>query len=108
MSLSGPTLIGGGSGRSKADQRTERYNSAVATIQIRNVPEAVHHVYQARAAAAGMSLQEYVLAELIRNAALRTPAELVAEVEARMRIENADGFVHTSSAAVVRADRKSH
>ena len=80
----------------------------MATIQIRNVPEAVHRVYQARAAAAGMSLQEYLLAELIRNAALRTPAELVAEVEARMRIENADGFVHTSSAAVVRADRKSH
>jgi plasmid stability protein len=80
----------------------------VATIQIRNVPEHVHHVYQARAAEAGMSLQEYVLAELVRNAALRTPAEIVAEVEARMRIEGTDGFIRRSSAAVVRGDRESH
>jgi hypothetical protein len=80
----------------------------VATIQIRDVPDAVHRVYQTRAAQAGMSLQEFLLAELVRNAALRTPAELVAEVEARLRIEGSDGFIHTSSADVVRADRESH
>ncbi|MGH3471454.1 MAG: FitA-like ribbon-helix-helix domain-containing protein [Nocardioidaceae bacterium] len=80
----------------------------MATIQVRNVPEAVHRIYQARAAAAGMSLQEYLLAELERNAALRTPAELVAEVESRMGAEGPEGFVRRSAAEVVRSDRASH
>jgi hypothetical protein len=80
----------------------------VPTIQIRNVPEAVHRVYQSRAAAAGMSLQEYVLAELIRTAALRTPADLVDEVAERIRIEGPEGFSRVSSAQVVRVDRESH
>ena len=40
----------------------------MATIQIRNVPERVHRIYRARAAAAGMSLEEYILAELEQNA----------------------------------------
>ena len=80
----------------------------MATIQIRNVPDAVHRIYQARAASAGMSLQEYLLAELTHNAALRTPAELIAEVEARMRIEGQEGFATVSSAEVVAADRQSH
>jgi plasmid stability protein len=80
----------------------------MATIQIRNVPDAVHRVYQTRAAAAGMSLQEYLLAEIVRNAALRSPAELVAEVEDRMRLEGRDGFAQASSAELVRGDRESH
>jgi plasmid stability protein len=72
-------------------QRLERYTSATATIQIRNVPEGIHRVYQTRAAAAGMSVQEYLLAELERNAALRTPAELVAETERRLQAEDPEG-----------------
>jgi hypothetical protein len=86
----------------------QRYNGAVATIQIRKVPDAVHHIYQVRAAAAGMSLQEYLLLELIRNAALRSPAELVAEAEERLRVEGPDGSIRGSSADSVRADRESH
>ncbi|MHB8294859.1 MAG: FitA-like ribbon-helix-helix domain-containing protein [Acidimicrobiales bacterium] len=80
----------------------------MATIQVRNVPEAVHRVYQARAIAAGMSLQEYLLAEIERNAALRSPAELVAEVEERMRTGGREGFARVSSAQFVRSDRGSH
>ncbi len=80
----------------------------MTTIQIRNVPEAVHRIYQSRAAAAGMSLQEYVLAELVRTAALRTPADLVNEVAERLRSEGPEGFSRVSSAEVVRADRDSH
>jgi len=68
----------------------------MATIQIRNVPEGVHRVYRARAAAAGMSLQEYVLAELIENAQRRTMAELMDEVEAQMRA-NPGAYPHGSS-----------
>ena len=80
----------------------------MATIQIRNVPERVHRIYQARAAAAGMSLQEYLLSELVRDAALRSPADLVAEVTERMRVEGPDGFARVSSASVIREDRASH
>lgn len=55
-----------------------------------------------------MSLQEHLLAELVRNASLRSAAELVAEVEERMRAEGAAGFARVSSAGLVRADRVSH
>jgi len=80
----------------------------MATIQIRNVPEPVHRVYQARAAAAGMSLQEYMLAELVRAAELLTPAEIVVEVERRLHNEGTEGFSIVSSADVIAADRESH
>lgn len=80
----------------------------MATIQIRNVPASAHRVYRTRAAAAGMSLQEYLLAELVRNADLRTPAELVEEVEGRMRSEGVEGLASRSSADAVRADREAH
>jgi antitoxin FitA len=78
------------------------------TIQIRNVPEHVHRVFQARAAAAGMSLQEYMLAEIVRTAELRTPAEIVIEVERRLHAEGSDGYSSLSSADVMAADRASH
>lgn len=55
-----------------------------------------------------MSLQEYLLGELTRGARMRTPAELVAEVERRMRTEGSDGLASASSADLVRADRESH
>lgn len=80
----------------------------MATIQIRSVPEDVHRTYRERAAGAGMSLQEYLLGELIQAARTRTPAELVAEVERRMRAEGSNGFARESSADQVRADRESH
>ena len=80
----------------------------MATIQIRNVPEPVHRIYQARAAAAGMSLQEFMLAEIVRGARLRTPADIAIEVERRMHQEGTEGFSRESSAAVIAADRESH
>jgi antitoxin FitA len=80
----------------------------MATIQIRNVPTAVHRVYRRRAAGAGMSLQEYLLAEIVRGAETRSPSDLVAEVEERMRTEGAEGFMTGSADVAVRTDRKSH
>ena len=82
----------------------------MATIQIRNVPEPVHRIYRARATAAGMSLQDYILAELVNNAALGSPAEIVAEVEREMA-ESENGFCTGSAesiADIIRADRESH
>jgi len=69
--------------------------------------QSIDEVYQTRAAVAGMSLQEYLLAELVRNAGLRSPAELIDEVEARMRVEGREGFAAVSSADLMRADRDS-
>ena len=80
----------------------------MATIQIRNVPDSVHRAYQARAAAAGMSLQEFLLAELVHSANLRSPSELVGEIAERQRTEGVDGFSRVSSAAVIRQDRDTH
>lgn len=80
----------------------------MATIQIRNVPEPVHRIYQARAAMEGKSLQEYMLAELVRAAAVRTPAEIVIEVERHLHAGGAHGFSDISSADVLAADRESH
>lgn len=85
-----------------------RYHEGMATIQIRDVPADVHRVYQRRAALAGMSLQEYLRTELCRNAQLRTPSELIAEVEERLHGEGPEGFAVRSSAETLRADRAAH
>ena len=49
----------------------------MATIQIRDVPDDVHRTYRRRAAEAGMSLQEFLLSELVDGARTQTPAEVV-------------------------------
>lgn len=77
----------------------------MATIQIRDVPEDVRRVYKARAAASGMSLQEYLRAELVEGARLRSPAEIAAEVASEIATEGAGGFSATSGTALVRSDR---
>ena len=80
----------------------------MATIQIRNVPITVHRTYRRRAAESGMSLQEYLLAELVRGAETRSPAELVAEVEEQIRAAGGEGFIQGSAADLIREDRDSH
>lgn len=56
-------------------------------VQIRDVPEEVHRTLKARAAAAGVSLSEYLRSELSRTASRPTPAELDARVRARGTVE---------------------
>lgn len=80
----------------------------MATIQIRNIPDSVHRIYQARAAMEGKSLQEYMLAELVRGAGVRTPAEIVIEVERTLHASGGEGFSGISSAGLLAADRESH
>lgn len=79
----------------------------MATIQIRGVPDDVHRAYRVRAAAAGQSLQEYLLAELVEGARLQDPREIVAEVEADL-VRDAAGFARRALSAtrLVRADRE--
>ncbi len=45
-------------------------------IQIRNVPDSIHRKLKARAAVEGMSLSDYLLAEIRRNAERPTLNEL--------------------------------
>jgi len=52
-------------------------------IQIRDVPEDVHSVLRSRAAAAGMSMSEYLRSELINMAARPTLDEVLARAQAR-------------------------
>jgi plasmid stability protein len=76
----------------------------MATVQIRNVPEQAHAVLRRRAAAAGQSLQEYLRARLIEDAATDTLDEVLARAGGR-----AGGRVTPSEAvAILRADRGSH
>jgi plasmid stability protein len=49
----------------------------VPSIQIKDVPEDVHTTLRRRAAAAGQSLQEYLLAQLIEEAHTPTLDELL-------------------------------
>lgn len=77
----------------------------MATIQIRGVPDDVHRTYRRRAAEAGMSLQEFLLAELVSGARSRTPAEVVAEVE---RTLPRNQLKLATTAGLIRADRDSH
>lgn len=77
----------------------------MATIQIRDVPEDVHRAYRRRAAAAGMSLQEFLLGELVSAARVPTPAELVAEVERQMSGRQARGYTTEGRPGHVRAAR---
>jgi antitoxin FitA len=58
-----------------------RYNWVVTTIQIKNVSEEAHAVLRLRAAAAGQSLQEYMLNWIDRSTRRPTVDEVLARVE---------------------------
>lgn len=77
-----------------------RYACVVKTIQVRDVPDTVHAALRARAAAAGMSLSGYALAELERS--VRHPP--VGDLLARAR-QRAGGAASEAIVAAVRAGR---
>ncbi len=69
-------------------------------IQLRNVPEELHRKLKARAAAAGMSLSDYLLHEVKRSAERPTTEELLE------RLRNAAPVrVRVPPASAVRAER---
>jgi antitoxin FitA len=55
-------------------------------IQLRNVPDALHRKLKARAAMAGMSLSDYLLAEIREIAEKPTLAEFQARLHRRQPI----------------------
>lgn len=71
------------------------------SVQIKDVPEDVHAVLRRRAAAAGKSLQEYLLGRLIDEATLPTVDEVLERAGGR-----AGGSVSFKAAvARLRSDR---
>ena len=52
------------------------YHGHMPNLQVRNVPEPLHRVLKAKAAAEGSSLSDFVLAELELIAKRPTPSEL--------------------------------
>ena len=73
----------------------------MAHIQIRNVPPEVHRKLKERAANAGMSLSEYLLAEVMEIAETPTIEEWVERVRKRKLIR-----LPESSAEIIRAERE--
>lgn len=73
-----------------------------STVQVRNVPDQVSKRLKARAAEAGMSLSEYLLAELTRFASLPTRDEMRERLRSRPRTKLAE-----SAAKLVRRERDS-
>lgn len=70
------------------------------TIQVRNVPDAVHKRLKQRAADAGMSLSEHLLAEFARLASIPTRKEMRERLAALSEVK-----LSKSAAALVRRER---
>lgn len=71
------------------------------SIQIKNVPPEVHRVLRKRAAAAGQSMQEYLLAQLTREAETETLDEVLDRIGTRSGSTVTRDFIVES----IRADR---
>lgn len=79
-----------------------RYADFMPSVQIKNVPPDVHRILRQRAATAGQSLQEYLLAELKEQAQEETLDEVLDRTGGR-----AGGSVGLAFAVeTLRADRK--
>ena len=73
----------------------------MATVQIRGIPDDVHGRLKSQAAAAGQSLNAFLLAQLAQIAATPTIPEMIA------RIRDLPPYEGPSSASVIREDRDS-
>ena len=71
-------------------------------VQIRNVPDTLHRKLKVRAADAGQTLSDYLLAELERAAARPTREEMLSRLHSRRRVT-----LKTSAATVIREERES-
>ena len=72
-------------------------------IQIRNVPDSFHRKLKARAAIEGMTLSDYLMAEILRSAERPTLKELRERLNKRRPI-----FPKTPPGKAVRQERNSH
>jgi plasmid stability protein len=78
------------------------YTWSMKSVQIRNVPDAVHRRLKVRAAQAGMSLSDLLLAEVVRLASLPTADEMRERLRARKPVRLSE-----SAAEALRKERDS-
>jgi plasmid stability protein len=71
-------------------------------VQIRNVPDALHRKLKVRAADAGQTLSDYLLAELERVAARPTRDEMLSRLHSRRHVT-----FKTAASIVIREERES-
>lgn len=71
-------------------------------VQIRNVPDALHRKLKVRAADAGQTLSDYLLAELERVGARPTREEMLSRLHSRRRVQ-----LKTAASTVIRGERES-
>ena len=76
------------------------HNECMPLIQIRDVPEPVRDELARKAAAAGQSMQAYLLGELSRLAERPSMAEIVARAQARARATGSTVTMDDAVAAV--------
>jgi plasmid stability protein len=69
-------------------------------VQIRNVPDVLHRRLKVRAAGAGRTLSDYLLAELERLASRPTREEMLNRLHGRKRVT-----LETPAAVVIREER---
>ena len=79
----------------------------MATIQIKQVPEDAHRKLRIRAAAAGQSLQQYMLEAVCRQADLASVEELLARKRAQARAHGEYDLDPDMIVELIRADRES-
>lgn len=79
-------------------RRTGLYAGCMKTVQIRNVPDALHRRLKVRAAQEGRSMSDLVLDEIRRSLDRPTRSELLERIAQRDPVE-------IDSAAEVRAER---
>lgn len=79
----------------------------MATIQIKHVPEDVHRKLRVRAAAAGQSLQQYMLEAVCNQADLASAEELLASKRAEALAHGPWDLDPQLIAEIIRTDRES-
>ncbi len=84
----------------------KRYYSAMATIQIREVPESSYEVIRKRARASGRSIQSYMRDVVVDFASRPTTEEVLARMEAARADSDAPGATRESILTDLAADRR--
>jgi antitoxin FitA len=83
-----------------------RYNSAMATIQVREVPEELYEVLRRRARRAGQSMQSYMREQLLALAGRPTKEEAIEEIEAVLERAHTSEPAAASVVADLAAERR--
>lgn len=87
-------------------QAPQRYYSAMATIQVREIPESAYEIIRKRARASGQSIQAYMRDVVVEFAARPTAHEVHQMLEDARADSQTPGATHESILADLAADRR--